>query len=520
MLQHDRGAVRRPHRRRGVHEPDDHRRLATTSSAPPRSRATWSRATACRDALGPDGLRRERGRGLPRPLGHHARERVRSDDAEGRRRDPPHHRRAVRASRASCIEDNRDKVEAMAKALLEWETIDADQIDDIMAGKPPRPPKPTRAPQTPSKPRAATPPARRAAHPRGLTPTACDERGCGPVSRERPILADGALPRSTSTRPLVMGIVNVTPDSFSDGGRFLDPQARDRACAPAGRRGRGHPRHRRRIEPPGRRAGRRRGGAARACCRCSRRLRRLGVPVSVDTRKPEVMRAALAAGADDDQRHPGAAARPARSRRSPQAGCAVCLMHMQGEPATMQQRARTTTTSCAEVKAFLRDAVQAGEARGHRARAHRVDPGFGFGKTAAHNLELLRAPARARARWACRCWRACRASRRSASSPAGRSTSASPAASRRRCSRCRAARRIRARARREGNAATCIAVWQAVRNAAIRRMTPAMSTQIFRHRRRARHGRQPARSRRTSCCAWATRRARCSRGRSRASGRS
>jgi cell division protease FtsH len=59
---------------------------------------------------------------------------------QGRRRDPPHHRPAVRPG-ARLIEENRDKVEAMTQALLEWETIDADQINDIMAGKPPREPK-------------------------------------------------------------------------------------------------------------------------------------------------------------------------------------------------------------------------------------------------------------------------------------------------------------------------------------------------------------------------------------------
>jgi phosphoglucosamine mutase len=82
----------------------------------------------------PDGLWRERGRGLPRPLGHHAQEHVRRDDAQGRCRDPPHHRRAVRLAR-KLLEDNRDKVRPWPSALLEWETIDADQIDDIMAGR-------------------------------------------------------------------------------------------------------------------------------------------------------------------------------------------------------------------------------------------------------------------------------------------------------------------------------------------------------------------------------------------------
>ena len=93
------------------------------------------------DELGPDGLRRERGRGLPRPLGHQDDQHVGSRrcskvDAEIRRIIDEQY-----AIARKLIEDNQDKMHAMAKALLEWETIDADQIDDIMAGKPPRPPK-------------------------------------------------------------------------------------------------------------------------------------------------------------------------------------------------------------------------------------------------------------------------------------------------------------------------------------------------------------------------------------------
>ena len=140
--EHDRGAVRRPHRRRAVHEPDDHRRVERLR-ARDRDRARHGDALRHVRRARPDGLRRERGRGVPRPLDHHAQERVRGDDAEGRRRDP--HASSTSSTRVArkLLEENRDKVEAMAKALLEWETIDADQIDDIMAGKPPRPPKPS-----------------------------------------------------------------------------------------------------------------------------------------------------------------------------------------------------------------------------------------------------------------------------------------------------------------------------------------------------------------------------------------
>ena len=116
---------------------------------------------------------------------------------------------------------------------------------------------------------------------------------------------------------------------------------------------------------------------------------KLGVPVSVDTRKAEVMRAVLAAGADivndvDALRSPGAldavAAHPS---------CGVCLMHMQGTPQTMQQRA-VYADVVGEVMAFLRERCAALEGAGVAAERVVVDPGIGFGKRVAHNLELLR----------------------------------------------------------------------------------------------------------------------------------
>jgi cell division protease FtsH len=104
---------------------------------------------------GPDGLCRERRRGLPRPQRHQDHQHVRRDDAQGRPGDPPHHRRAVQrrpqADRGQQGQDARD-----GQALLEWETIDAEQIDDIMSGKPPRPPKDWTPPA--NKPSGPTPP--------------------------------------------------------------------------------------------------------------------------------------------------------------------------------------------------------------------------------------------------------------------------------------------------------------------------------------------------------------------------
>ena len=183
-----------------------------------------------------------------------------------------------------------------------------------------------------------------------------------------------------------MGVVNVTPDSFSDGGRFLDPAA---AIA-----------HARKLMGEGADlidlgAESSRPGAA-AVMSADEELRRLlpvlrglrDVPVSVDTVKPEVMRVALAEGAAmindiNALRAPGALAAVAA------ADAAVCLMHMQGSPGTMQQDPSYGDV-VAEVKAFLLERIESVCAGGIAVERVVVDPGFGFGKTLEHNLELLR----------------------------------------------------------------------------------------------------------------------------------
>jgi dihydropteroate synthase len=111
-------------------------------------------------------------------------------------------------------------------------------------------------------------------------------------------------------------------------------------------------------------------------------------PLSVDTRRPEVMRAALKAGASmindiDALTAPGALEAVAKSQ------CAVCLMHKQGEPATMQRDPRYADV-VREVADFLRDRIAACEEAGISRERVVVDPGFGFGKTVEHNLQLLR----------------------------------------------------------------------------------------------------------------------------------
>ena len=189
------------------------------------------------------------------------------------------------------------------------------------------------------------------------------------------------------TRPLVMGIVNVTPDSFSDGGRHLH---RDSALA-----------HAHRLIEEGADildigGESTRPGAEPVDVRQEldrvlpvlEGLRDVPLPLSVDTRKPEVMRAALAAGADmindvNALQEPDALAAVASSN------AAVCLMHMQGNPETMQFEPNYQDVM-SEVMTFLRTHTAMAQAAGIARERIVVDPGFGFGKTLEHNIVLLR----------------------------------------------------------------------------------------------------------------------------------
>ncbi|HUW36633.1 MAG TPA: dihydropteroate synthase [Rhodocyclaceae bacterium] len=188
-------------------------------------------------------------------------------------------------------------------------------------------------------------------------------------------------------RPLLMGIVNVTGDSFSGDGLAADPR---RAVV-----------HGLRLVEEGADlldigAESSRPGAASVPE--AEELRRLipvleglsgcGVPLSVDTLKPGVMRAAVAAGADMINdiaalTAPGALDAVART------GAAVCLMHMQGEPRTMQDDPHYEDV-VAEVRNFLALRIEAAEAAGIARARIAVDPGFGFGKRIEHNIALFR----------------------------------------------------------------------------------------------------------------------------------
>lgn len=203
----------------------------------------------------------------------------------------------------------------------------------------------------------------------------------------RQYLQCGRFGFSLARTPLVMGILNVTPDSFSDGGRFQSLEfafsraeemitegvdmidvggESSRPGAPA----LGLDEELRRVMP------------------VLYALRDLGKPLSVDTYKPEVMREAILAGVDmindiNGFRAPGALEAVAGS------DCALCVMHMQGTPQDMQQQPAYTDV-VAEVIAFLRQRVDAMVAAGIERERICIDPGFGFGKTVEHNYALLR----------------------------------------------------------------------------------------------------------------------------------
>jgi len=189
-------------------------------------------------------------------------------------------------------------------------------------------------------------------------------------------------------RPTVMGVLNVTPDSFSDGGHYLDAdRAIERALQMAAEGAAI-------IDIGGEST---RPGAAPVSV--DEELRRV-IPViealkgrtsavlSVDTSRPEVMRAASRAGAGllNDVRAlrlPGALAAARES------GCAVCLMHMQGEPGSMQREPHYQDV-VGEVREFLRERTQACVKAGIPEERIVIDPGIGFGKTLDHNLTLVR----------------------------------------------------------------------------------------------------------------------------------
>ncbi|MCL6419191.1 dihydropteroate synthase [Aestuariirhabdus haliotis] len=202
------------------------------------------------------------------------------------------------------------------------------------------------------------------------------------------MVVDFGSQRRSLDRPLIMGVLNVTPDSFSDGGRFVEParaleHARQMFLSGATF-----------IDVGGEST---RPGAAPVSV--EQELERvvpvveairaeLDVVVSVDTSTAEVMQAAIAAGAGliNDVR---ALQRPGALQMAASLGVPVCLMHMQGEPGTMQHDPCYDNV-IDDVMVFLRDRMRLCEAAGISRSNLLIDPGFGFGKTLQHNLQLLK----------------------------------------------------------------------------------------------------------------------------------
>ena len=205
--------------------------------------------------------------------------------------------------------------------------------------------------------------------------------------RSGPVLDCGGRPLDLA-RVAVMGILNVTPDSFSDGGVFFAPErAVERALAMVeegadiidvggestrpGAPGVPVQQELERVVPV-----------------IEALVRAVSVPISIDSSKPEVMRAAAAAGAgfinDVMALRAFGAVEVARELKLP-----VCLMHMQGEPRTMQCDPRYRDV-VGEVRDFLRGRIEVCTRAGIQRDRLLADPGFGFGKNLAHNLELLR----------------------------------------------------------------------------------------------------------------------------------
>jgi dihydropteroate synthase len=190
-------------------------------------------------------------------------------------------------------------------------------------------------------------------------------------------------------RTLIMGIVNVTPDSFADGGRYLDPAAavrHARALVGEGADMLDVGAESTRPGSPGVPAGEER---ARLLPVLERLLDGPPCPVSVDTSKPDVAEAALALGAHMVNDVTALAGGPELARVCAAHGAALAVMHMQGTPRTMQADPRYDDL-LGEVRAGLETAVRTAEAAGVAPDSICVDPGIGFGKTVGHNLTLLK----------------------------------------------------------------------------------------------------------------------------------
>ena len=213
------------------------------------------------------------------------------------------------------------------------------------------------------------------------------ERQLARLANPAPMPRLSSCPGKAATGPSIMGVINVTPDSFSDGGRFLDPGA---AIAHGERL---HDEGADILDVGGEST---RPGAApvpaeeeiRRVVPVVRALAGAGRPVSIDTRKTVVMRAALDAGAAMINDISALRHDPDSLAIAGASGAPVILMHSRGEPATMQHRPHYERVSL-DIFDHLEQRIQLWESAGFARSRLLLDPGIGFGKTLDHNLEIL-----------------------------------------------------------------------------------------------------------------------------------
>jgi dihydropteroate synthase len=184
------------------------------------------------------------------------------------------------------------------------------------------------------------------------------------ISREKKVGTGWSTSRRTIdlSKPVLMGVLNITPDSFSDGGRYYDLDAAIERLGQLVREGAD-------IIDVGARAS-------------------VEVPISIDTTKADVARAALEAGAEIVNDISGLRFDPDLGRLAAESGAGLVLMHIRGQPRTMQERIQYDDL-IGEIRAELQDSVGWALDAGCRPEQLVVDPGIGFGKTAEQNLELI-----------------------------------------------------------------------------------------------------------------------------------
>ncbi len=193
----------------------------------------------------------------------------------------------------------------------------------------------------------------------------------------------------TGSRTLIMGILNVTPDSFSDGGTYADADAAAEMALEMAEHGAdiidvGGESTRPGAEPVSEAE-----ELGRTLPVIERIRRHSDVPISIDTTKPRVAALAMEAGADIINDVSAFESDPAMAETAAETGAGVVLMHMRGTPRTMQRNPEYDAV-VAEVLAYLEGRLRFAVAHGVEATRIAIDPGIGFGKRLEHNLELLR----------------------------------------------------------------------------------------------------------------------------------